>query len=192
MKHMKAELTARAARAPQPRRYARPDARHNALSDGKPWYRHKWPWLLFAPPAFSIIGGFTMLTLALMSNDGLVTDDYYKEGRAINQTLSRERAATRAGLHASVAFLGTDRVRVTFAGARPSTPALTLHLVHPTRAGLDRTASLHSVEPGTYEGALDRPATGRWRVLLEDDARNWRMTSEMSPATDSGVVLQGR
>lgn len=31
----------------------------------RPWYREPWPWLLMLPPLLSMIGGFTMLYLAL-------------------------------------------------------------------------------------------------------------------------------
>ena len=59
-----------------------------------PWYREPWPWLLMAGPAAVVVAGFATLWLAVSSNDGLVADDYYKQGLAINQTLQRE-ALTR-------------------------------------------------------------------------------------------------
>ena len=36
-------------------------------------------------PAAAVVGGAVMLWLALTTYDGLVSDDYYKEGLAINQ-----------------------------------------------------------------------------------------------------------
>ena len=53
----------------------------------KSWYREPWPWLLMMGPAIVIVAGFYTLWLAIQSNDGLVADDYYKRGLAINQTL---------------------------------------------------------------------------------------------------------
>jgi uncharacterized protein len=181
---------ARAAGVPGSRfRPARPPAPGSAA----PWYRDKWPWLLMAGPACSIVGGIVMLTLAIASNDGLVTDDYYREGRAINQTLTRERVAADADLRAHVLFAGDyGRVRVTFVDPRPSPSAVRLHLLHPTRAGLDRVALLQPSSAGVFEADIERPVAGRWRVLLEDEARTWRMSAQMSVPRDGVVMLAGR
>ena len=63
-------------------------------SDGKPWYKEPWPWFLMAGPAIVIVAGFATAWLAIISNDGLVTDDYYKQGLAINQRLQRDHHAS--------------------------------------------------------------------------------------------------
>jgi hypothetical protein len=44
--------------------------------------------------------------LAVKSNDGLVTDDYYRKGLAANQTIARSEQATRLGLVAGVRIAG--------------------------------------------------------------------------------------
>jgi hypothetical protein len=64
--------------------------------------------------------------------------------------------------------------------------------VHPTRAGLDRTARLERTGAGIYEGSIERPIAGRWRVLLEDGARSWRMSAEMSVPGGGMVVIDRR
>ena len=61
---------------------------HN--TDGRPWYREPWPWILMTGPAIVVVAGFTTAFLAVKSNDGLVEDDYYKQGLEINQTLDRD------------------------------------------------------------------------------------------------------
>ena len=83
----------------------------------KPWYREPWPWLLMAGPCVVIVAGFFTLWLAITSDDGLVADDYYKRGLAINQTLSRALRAEQLALGARV-VLGADgaRARVTLTG----------------------------------------------------------------------------
>ncbi len=60
------------------------------MPDARPWYRHAWPWLLAIAPAAALIGGFVTLWLAVTTSDSLVVDDYYREGRAINQQLARD------------------------------------------------------------------------------------------------------
>ena len=44
-------------------------------------------------PAVAVVCGAVMLWLAITSYDGLVSDDYYKEGLAINQVLRRDKRA---------------------------------------------------------------------------------------------------
>ena len=68
----------------------------------KPWYREPWPWLLMAGPAAVLVAGAATTWIAFASADGLVADDYYKQGLAINKRLGREHAAREGGISASV------------------------------------------------------------------------------------------
>ena len=54
----------------------------------KPWYKEPWPWFFIAPIATSVCVGMFMLRMSIVTSDGLVSDDYYKEGRAYNKTLN--------------------------------------------------------------------------------------------------------
>ena len=155
----------------------------------KPWYREPWPWLLMAGPCVAIVAGFFTLWLAVRSDDGLVADDYYKRGLAINQTLSRALRAEQLKL-AARAVLGADpaRARVTLAGTGVLPPALRLRLVHPTRAVADELIGLHAVMPGVYEGALAAAVTGRRTVMLEDLPRTWRLAGEATGSAQAVVL----
>ena len=65
----------------------------NSPQPAAPWHRQLWPWLLIAPPVASVVGGVTILCLAVATNDGLVTPDYYRKGVEINRTLTPAEAA---------------------------------------------------------------------------------------------------
>lgn len=157
----------------------------------RPWYREPWPWVIMSGPALVVLAGCYTLWLAVASSDGLVADDYYKQGLAINQTLTRERAAVDARYEARVLFApGAERVRVTLTG-RPLPSAVTLRLMHPTRAGLDQTVELAAAAGGLYEGRLAPPAAGRWRLSLEDAQRTWRLVGEFHAPADAPAVLGG-
>ena len=69
-----------------------------------PWYKERWTWLLMLMPATAIVAGGITLWLAITTFDGLVTDDYYKQGLAINKTLARATVAQDMGLVARVRF----------------------------------------------------------------------------------------
>ncbi len=154
----------------------------------KPWYRETWPWGLMAGPGIVIVAGFITLWLAIQSDDGLVADDYYKRGLAINQTLSRAARAEQLALGARVFFeTGAVRVRVTVTGSNALPDALRLRLVHPTRAVADSVVELRAVAPGIFEGILPAPPGGRRVLMLEDMARTWRLAGE---AAGNGQVVE--
>jgi uncharacterized protein len=154
----------------------------------QPWYREPWPWILMAGPAAAVVAGLITAWLAISSEDGLVMDDYYKQGLAINQTLSRSEAAERLGMEAQL-YLADGRVRVLL-GAKAGRGALTLHLVHPTRAGMDQSVNLAGVEPGLYEGRLRPLRPGRWHVVLEQ--MDWRLAGDWTLPAAGVLTLGGR
>ena len=66
----------------------------------QPWYRHPWPWILMAGPAVVVVAGIITAWIAVSTHDGLVADDYYKQGLAVNQKLARNDTAARMQLEA--------------------------------------------------------------------------------------------
>ena len=153
---------------------------------GRPWYREPWPWILMAGPIAVIVASLVTAWIAVVNEDPLVVDNYYKEGLAINRALAQDEVAVRAGYRARL-LIAEDgsRARVHLTGAAPI--ALRLSVVHPTRAGLDRTVELQPAQAGWYEGELGLAPAPRWRVLLEDSQRTWRLSGEWRP--DQGGVL---
>ena len=90
-------------------------------------------------PATAIVAGFITLWLAVTTFDGLVTDDYYKQGLAINQTLARANAAQELGLVGQVKFSAEDvRVVLSVRQGVELPNKLLVTLAHPTRGGLDQ------------------------------------------------------
>ncbi|MDH3286907.1 MAG: FixH family protein [Betaproteobacteria bacterium] len=148
------------------------------VHEAKPWFREPWPWLLIAGPAAVIVAGAITIWLAVSSDDGLVADDYYRRGLAINKVLGRDRLAATLGLRATVSQDGQGALQVSLAGGNALPPALTLRLVHPTRGGDDRVLPLPRVETGVYRAERVPLPAGRRRVILEDEAGTWRLTGE--------------
>jgi len=143
-----------------------------------PWYRHRWPWLLVSGPAIVVVAGIATAVIAIRTNDGVVAEDYYKQGLAINRTLEREEKARALGVAANLRLNEErTRVRVTLAGRGAPPSALKLSLVHPTRPEADQGVTLAAVAPGLFEGSIRTPAAGHWTVQLEDIASTWRIES---------------
>lgn len=167
------------------------------MKDGKvnseaarPWYREPWPWILAAGPAIVVVAGIFTAWLAVKSNDGLVTDDYYRKGLAANQTIARSEQATRLGLVAGIR-IAEDRLSVRLQasdGNFPLPPTVVATVSHPTRAGLDQSRLL--VRNGsTYSGEVRLPSAGHWLVLLEDEGKTWRlMGNVVLPANGETLI----
>lgn len=144
---------------------------------GKPWYREPWPWILMSGPAAVLVAGAATIWIAFASADGLVADDYYKRGLAINKTLAREEEARKQGISAAVVF-DKDVLRIRLKGANPE--ALFVHLAHATRAGYDHRLRLAPAGGGAYEAALPAMPRGRWHLIIEDPRGAWRIAREAS------------
>ena len=151
----------------------------------KPWYREPWPWLLMAGPAAVVVAGVATTVLAVVSFDGLVADDYYKQGLGINRVLARDARARALGLTAAVQFSpDRARVRVILEKDAPA-KAIRLALVHPTRPDADQSLLLRAGADGTFEGAIIAPRATAIGVRIEDVEGRWRLAGTWSTADDS-------
>ncbi len=158
------------------------------MSSTTRWYREPFVWLLVTFPLLSVIGGITLLTLAIRSDDGLVVDDYYRRGKLINRELKRDSMAAQHHLRADLRLEAGDRLVLRVAGRPPQGwPAiLELKVLHATRAGHDRHLILVRSAQG-YRGRLTSLVPGRW--YLELSAPGWRLLGELRRPGDAAAKL---
>jgi hypothetical protein len=130
-----------------------------------------------AGPAAAIVAGAVTVWLAVSTSDGLVADDYYRRGLAINREIRRDQVVHEREIVASVEAHG-GMLRVRLGGRHVSPEALFAQLVHATRAGYDQRLRLPRVAPGVYETGLPALPAGRWRLVLEDPQGEWRIVKE--------------
>jgi len=147
--------------------------------------------LLMLGPAIVIVAGLTTAYLAIVTSDGLVDDDYYKQGLTVNERAVHDRRAADLGLETELVLGGDgDRIRALLRGKEglrlPET--LRLNLVHPTRPGFDQKIILHSEGGGVYAGVV-KPFVGRWHVTLEDEGQEWRLFGDWR-VTDKQSALR--
>ena len=157
-----------------------------------PWYREPWPWLLMLGPFAVIVAGAITIWLAVVSSDGLVDDDYYKQGLAVNQRIHRDREAINRGMEADVSLQSGGsalaiRLRERAANAVP--PVLLVKLSHPTVAGKDLDLQLPIGPDGSYRTAIPAPLSGRWFVSVGDASASWRLVGEWLPEVNSVLHL---
>ena len=145
-----------------------------------------------AGPAIVIVAGFATAWLAIVSNDGLVDDNYYKVGLAVNQELKQRQLAAELNINAKLS-LGADKRSVDLVlnglpkEALPD--MLQLRLVHPTRKGEDQRINL--VRSGNvYRGEISQNlGTGRWHVVIEDPLAGWRMDGNWDIQKNNAAVV---
>ncbi len=147
--------------------------------NARPWYKERWPWILMAGPFVVIVAGVITVWLAVVSNDGLVADDYYKQGLAVNQRLHRDQNAGAIGLHADLMLSG-DKLRLLLGanGAAQLPETLSVKFSHPTKGGLDQLVAMKAESGGMYSGQLNSELAGRWLVSIEDPDGKWRLQGE--------------
>jgi len=155
----------------------------------RPWYREPWPWILMAGPAAAILAGIFTLVLAFRTEDGLIAEDYYAQGLAINRMLRRDERARDLGLRALVTF-SNARIRVALQGQAPL--ELRLRLVHPVRAGKDQSVVLRRVGPDAYEGSFAPRDGEKRRLVLEDAASTWRLTGSWNGRDETASLAAVR
>ena len=140
------------------------------------WYREPLVWLLILFPASAVFGGIITLVLAINSNDGLVVDDYYKRGLEINQTLERDKAATRHGLQAILRFHVENKwieLNLHTLSDYQLPSQIGLQMSHHTRSGFDQNVLLKRIGDKTYQGDWPQLKKGIFVVQLAAD--DWRL-----------------
>lgn len=159
---------------------------HTMTEPPVPWYRQLWPWLLMLMPACAVVGGVITFWLAATTNNSLVVDDYYREGRTINMQLARDEAASSMGLSGALSREADAAVlQLQSAAGAALPPFVTVRVLHATRSELDLTLTLAAEGGGLYRSRQQGlPEAGRWNVMIEDPDRRWRLTGSANGFSD--------
>jgi hypothetical protein len=141
-----------------------------------PWYKESYVWMIIFFPLLAVIGGIVTTILAVQSDDGLVVDDYYKQGLEINRTLERDQVAVDYNLDADIQIdQQLEEVSISMSSTSDFVyPAnLSVTFLHATRSGLDKEVHMLLTQKNIYRGNLSALAAGKWYVHIQYD--NWRL-----------------
>lgn len=162
------------------------------MKGNKPWYRHRWPWLLMLGPAIVVAACIHITWLSMQAEDALVVDDYYKQGKAINQDLRRDRVAANLGLQMDMRYdSAAHRLQGKVSGMMEAAgDDMTIRLVHPTRPDHDITLKVHANADGSFIAELPELEKTRWRVQVEGQERAWRLHGEWRWPDQQAIHLE--
>jgi hypothetical protein len=167
----------------------------------EPWYRQGWPWFLMALPATAVVAGIATWIFAQTSWDGLVSDDYYKDGQSVVQVVDRLEHAREMGLSARARVRdGAISIELSAAQEGDLPAMLYLTIVHPTHSGSDQQVALQRGEDGLYLGEIAPLRAGRWSFRLEDSlkserelknkSQSWRMDGIANLPMETEILLE--
>lgn len=164
---------------------------NQAVNEG-PWYTHRWPWLLMLGPFIVVIAGSITIWIAASRQDALVVDDYYKQGKAINQDLRRDRVASDLGMRFSAQYDTPTRMLTgsVVNTARQATGNINVRLIHATIPEKDIVLLLRPDQNGNFAVALPVLELGRWQVLVENEQRDWRLNGHWSWPADRKIAIE--
>jgi len=146
----------------------------------KPWYREPWLWFILAPLITVVIASTVMVTIAIYSQDDVISDNYYREGRMLAQEFTSERYAKSIDLSGDIKFdMDVGEVLLTLNKASESNN-IELLISHPAKAEFDKTLSFRHLVGATYAAELSEALQGRWYLRLV-------AKSENVPATNSAL-----
>ncbi|MDJ0834682.1 MAG: FixH family protein [Gammaproteobacteria bacterium] len=159
----------------------------------KPWFKNPMVWLVIFFPSLAVVAGTITIIIALNTEDGLVVDEYYKQGLAINEVIKYDQQAKQMGLSAFVdANSQTGEILLSLsAETRIQFPAeITFKLIHRTRSGLDQTTVLQRKDDSAdYRGYLRPPIIeGRWTVQVIAEEQ-WRLKQNFTTKSAEHILM---
>ncbi|MFY0991316.1 FixH family protein [Halomonas sp. C05BenzN] len=157
-----------------------------------PWYKQFWPWFLIGLLMLSISVSSTFAFLAIRSADGMVQEDYYEHGRAINMVLAKQQRAADLGLSARLRLDPlTSDVVLDLEGSERHPERLDFELIFPTQDDRDIELTLEHVRGGRYLGQAPDNLHYRWYLQLQPtgDSPEWRLVGEATFPDEGEIVL---
>ena len=142
-----------------------------------PWYKQFWLWFILAPLAILIAATFYLLYLAITTSDGVILDNYYRDGKGYVLRTEEDEFARSAQLRAEL-HLADDRVQVKLTGHLvPMPDQLRLIIAHPTSQAYDVSVDLTHRGLGEFTAPLSAQFSGRRILQLQpvNSEQDWRL-----------------
>ncbi|MCB1801318.1 MAG: FixH family protein [Gammaproteobacteria bacterium] len=129
-----------------------------------------------------MIASIITINIAFDTADGLVTDDYYKEGLGIHKNADSSATAQRLGIAGALDYdADTGAVTIRFDKPLPADSGpLTLSLSHPTLPDQDQTTRLTPLDASAQTGRIEPLGPANWKVMIHPDEKSWRIDGRLA------------
>ncbi len=150
----------------------------NAISQAnKKGMRNPWVLGWIALVAIVLLVNAVMITLAIVTNSGLVVNNYYEKGQDLERNIIKERAARHAlgwnfkldvpeelvlGQMHTLRFNVVDRQGLAVNDLR-----VEMHAYRPSDANADFRLKMEAFAPGQYQAKAVFPLKGIWDLKLK-------------------------
>lgn len=149
--------------------------------DTEPWYKQFWPWFLIALPLSVVIASIVTINIAIETDDGLVSDDYYKEGLAIHKDADSAAKASALGIAGTLNY-DADTGAIMLVLEKPlqgDGTGLSLEVTHPTVSNRDQSIQLSRVDDSRFAGRVEPLGPANWKLALRPADRSWRVEGRL-------------
>ena len=157
------------------------------------WFKNPMVWLVILFPTTAVVASMITIVIAVNTEDGLVVDNYYKEGLEINQDISADSNAEQLGVSAFVDInTQSGEILLELSSDTPMTipTSVDFRLIHRTRSGLDQQTTLSRLQDhSNFRGYIKPPiGEGRWTVEVSS-ANQWRVRQNLTTKTAQNILL---
>lgn len=152
--------------------------------DIAPWYKQPWLWFILTPLIAVFIYGFVFLYLSIVTMDGVVKEDYYRNARGYDLNSEKAQAAITKNIQAQLNLdSATGDISLQLSGELDTPPDhLTLDIVHPTHQKYDQAIHLKALgSHNLYSGSLASPIKGKRYLQLLPPDQGWSLRAEVFP-----------
>jgi len=144
----------------------------------KAWFKQFWPWFLIILPLSAVIAGISTVIIATNHKPDMVVDDYYAQGKAINNDLTLIKNARTNNISASVTQSDNELI-ISLTGVQDKS-SIHLFLYHSTLAERDMSQLLTADGRGQYRFQSEQSLAGKWQVRIEPFDNSWRLQKWVS------------
>lgn len=133
-----------------------------------------------------------MIWLAVTTDDGLVADDYYKQGMTINRNLQRDALAKEKGISALLEMDSSEgwvKISLSKGTLQDYPDTLQLKFQYATHDHNDVQVVLNHGQKDQYIGMIKQPLIqGKWYLELTEG--EWRLNGHMKTMGEIKLSLE--
>ncbi len=158
----------------------------------KTWYREPWVWFIIFLPTMSVVGGISTYIIFSQNAPSLVSEDYYKDGKKINQDLTKYQKALDKNITFDMNITEDSAVFTKVSGDIAANAAVKISFFHVTLAEHDREMLITANAKGQYRVEIPKNMLpGKWRVRVESFDSQWRVQETIQYPLSDTVLLTG-